>query len=125
MIVRKVKLVMRYSNVIITDENFDEEMERLADQNNYNYSQCIGFAEKLSDDFIVQQNDNGYEEWVCQKVYPDFSIDCVAPIIEAVVAYEFANGFMLFYDISSFSIFDSEDIYDIIQRIKRKLSCKL
>lgn len=120
-----MKLVMRYSNVIITDENFDEEMERLADQNNYNYSQCIGFAEKLSDDFIVQQNDNGYEEWVCQKVYPDFSIDCVTPIIEAVVAYEFANGFMLFYDISSFSIFDSEDIYDRIQRIKRKLSCKL
>ena len=39
---------------------------------------------------------NGYEEWVSVKTYPNHCIDCVSPIVESVVAYEFANGFMLF-----------------------------
>lgn len=89
---------MKYSEVIITDYNMDEEMERLADQNGFGYNQCLGLYDKLSNEFTVQQNDNGYEEWFMQKVFPNHSIDCIAPIVESVIAYEFGNGFMLFGD---------------------------
>ena len=68
-------------------------MEKLADENNFRYGQFITFLEKLPDGFTKQDNENGYEEWVCVKVSPNH---CVAPIVESVVAYEFANGFMLF-----------------------------
>lgn len=88
---------MKYSNIIITDDNSDEEMERLADQNGYVYNQYIGFENSLKKGFTVQQNKYGYEEWVNQKVLPNHSIDCVAPIFEAILAYEFGNGFMLFF----------------------------
>ena len=87
---------MKYSEITITDDNSDAEMECLADQNGYRYNQYIGFVDKLDNGFTVQQNKNGYEEWVTQKVSPNHSIDCIAPIIEAWLAYEFANGFMLF-----------------------------
>lgn len=87
---------MKYSNVIITDDNSDEELEKLADQNGYDYDQYIGFYNTLNDKFKVQQNIYGYEEWVHVKVLPNHSIDCVAPIIESIIAYEFGNGFMLF-----------------------------
>lgn len=88
----------RYSNLFITDDNFDENMEKLADENDFSYTQFITFLEKLPDGFTRQDNKNGYEEWVSVKTYPNHVIDCVAPIIESVVAYEFANGFMLFGD---------------------------
>lgn len=87
---------MKYSNTIITDDNMDEEMERLADQNGYGYNQCLGLYDKLSVGFTVQKNKNGYEEWINQKVLPNHSIDCIAPIIETAIAYEFGNGFLLF-----------------------------
>jgi len=87
---------MKYSNIIITNDNSDEEMERLADQNEYMYSQFIKFASSLDEGFTIQQNKHGYDEWVNQKVLPNHSIDCVAPIFEAILAYEFGNGFMLF-----------------------------
>lgn len=89
---------MRYSNVIITDDNMDEEMEQLADQNGFGYNQCLGLYNELSGKFTIQQNKNGYDEWIMQRALPNHSIDCVAPIIESVVAYEFGNGFILFGD---------------------------
>jgi len=89
---------MRYSNVVITDDNSDEEMEKLADQNGYKYNQFLGLYDTLSSNFTIQDNIHGYEEWISTRVLPNHSIDCVAPIIESIIAYEFRNGFMLFGD---------------------------
>lgn len=86
----------KYSNIIITDDNEDEESEKLADQNGFKYSQYIGFEKHLTEDFSEQENKNGYMEWVSQRTLPNHSIDCAAPIIECILAYEFGNGFMLF-----------------------------
>lgn len=90
---------MRYSEVIITDDNSDIEMEKLADQNGYSYNQFLGLyynLYSLDSKFMLQQNSNGYDEWVSTRVLPNHSIDCVAPIVESLLAYEFGNGFMLF-----------------------------
>ncbi len=89
---------LKYSNVIITDDNSDNEMERLADQNGYTYNRFLEFVDSIGSGFNVQENKHGYEEWVNQKVLPNHSINCVAPITEAVLAYEFGNGYMLFGD---------------------------
>lgn len=87
---------MKYSNQIITDDNYDIEMERLADENGFGYCQST-FVKKLSGKFNKQVNEHGYEEWVCQTVKPNHCIDCLSPIIEADIAYEFGNGFIVFH----------------------------
>lgn len=89
---------MKYSEVIITDENMDEEMEKLADQNGYKYIQFIDFIDKLTIGFTLQESKHGYDEWVIVKALPNHSIDCASPIIESIIAYEFGNGFMVFGD---------------------------
>lgn len=88
----------RYSDLIITDEIFDENMERLADENDFLYGQFLDFVEKLPKElnFTKQDNKNGYEEWISVRSLPNHAIDCISPIVESIVAYEFANGFMLF-----------------------------
>lgn len=88
--------VIRYSDLVIIDSNFDENMEKLADENDFRYNQFINFLKELPKDFKKQNGKNGYEEWVSAKTYPNYSIDCVSPIIISTVAYEFANGFMIF-----------------------------
>lgn len=87
---------IRYSDLVISDDNFDENMEKLADENGFRYINFLSFVDNLSDDFTKQISKNGYEEWVSVKMKPNFSIDCVTPIIESIYAYEFANGFMMF-----------------------------
>lgn len=86
----------RYSDLVITDEIFDENMEKTAEENGFSHLQFLEFVEELPKGFTRQENENGYEEWVSVKIYPNHCIDCVSPIVESVVAYEFANGFMLF-----------------------------
>lgn len=88
--------VIRYSDLVIIDSNFDENMEKLADENDFRYNQFINFLKELPKDFKKQNGKNGYEEWVSVKTYPNHSIDCASPIIISTVAYEFANGFMIF-----------------------------
>ena len=90
--------MQKYSTVIITDENEDEECEKIADQNGFKYSQYIGFQEHLTEDFSEQENKNGYAEWIFARTLPNHAIDCVSQIIEYIFAYEFGNGFMLFGD---------------------------
>lgn len=92
----------KYSDLILTDDNFDENMEKLADENGYNYSDYIDFVKELPEGFSKQINENGYEEWILMKVYPDHSWDCIFPIIQTILAYEFANGFILFANIDAF-----------------------
>ena len=71
-------------------------MEKLADENGFQYGQFIDFTKDLSKDFTKQINKNGYEEWVSVKTHPNHSIDCSSPIVVNTLAYEFANGFMIF-----------------------------
>lgn len=82
--------------MIITDDNFDENMEKLADENGFQYNQFIKFLNELPKDFTKQDNKNGYEEWISVKTYPNHSVDCVSPIVVSTFAFEFANGFMIF-----------------------------
>ena len=86
----------RYSDLVITDEIFDESMEKLAEETGFSHIQFLEFVKELSKGFTKQENENGYEEWVSVKTYPNHCIDCVAATEVSVVAYEFANGFMLF-----------------------------
>lgn len=88
----------KYSDLVITDEIFDENMEKLADENDFSYGQFLEFVAELPKElnFSKQDNKNGYEEWICVRTYPNHAIDCVVPIVESIVGYEFANGFMLF-----------------------------
>lgn len=92
----------KYSDLIIVDENFDENMEKLADENGFYYSQYIDFVKELPKGFEKQENKNGYEEWIRIDFYPNHCINCVAPIVITTCAYEFANGFMLFGERDSF-----------------------
>lgn len=91
-------MAKKYSDLILTDENFDENMEKLADENDFSYGQYLKFVEKLPEElnFSRQDNKNGYEEWISTRTRPNHAIDCVSPIVESIVAYEFANGFILF-----------------------------
>lgn len=89
---------MKYSDVILTDENFDEEVEKLAEIIGLHHTQYEDFVTKLDDKFKCQEHDLGFEEWVKQIVKPNFAIDCAAPIFESWKAYEFGNGFVIFYD---------------------------
>ena len=86
----------QYSEVLITDDNEDEESEKLADQNGWAYCQYLGFFENLPSSFSKQENKNGYEEMVDVRTYPNHAIDCSAPIYTTVIAYQFANGYMCF-----------------------------
>lgn len=54
----------KYSDLIITDDIFDENMEKLADENNFAYGQFLKFVEKLPEElkFSKQEDKNGYEE---------------------------------------------------------------
>lgn len=89
---------MKYSNLIITDDNFDENMEKLADENGFPYVSYLDFVEKLPENlnFTKQDNENGYEEWISIKTIPNRSSRYVFYNQEQITAYEFANGFMLF-----------------------------
>lgn len=97
-------MAKKYSDLIITDDIFDENMEKLADENNFAYGQFLDFVQKLPENlkFNKQENKNGYEEFVCVRTLPNHSIDCASHIEQTIFAYEFGNGFMLFGDRDSF-----------------------
>ena len=47
-----------YSDLIITDEIFDENMERLADENDVLYGQFLDFVEKLPKELNFTKQDH-------------------------------------------------------------------
>lgn len=87
--------------IFITDDNYDQEFEKLCDENGFSYGQDNEFVKQLPDGFQKQQNDNGYEEWCKVAFSPNHAIDCASQIEEYWMAYEFANGFIIIYDRSS------------------------
>jgi hypothetical protein len=84
----------RYSNVIITDDNFDEELEKLCDVIDMPYGRYETFTEKLDDGFTKQKNEHGFDEWIKSSI-----VNRSAGISEATqtgqLAYEFGNGFVV------------------------------
>ena len=86
---------MKYSNTILTDDNFDEELEKLCSKININYIEYESFFKKLPKDFTLQNN-NGIDEWISYSINPDFSSDCKQAYQKGYLAYEFGNGFMVF-----------------------------
>lgn len=88
----------RYSNVVISDDNYDDEYEKICDMMNIPYGSMHNFVETLSDRFMEQDSDYGnFKEWIDSSVEPNFAIDCSSPIVNAKIAFEFSNGFMIFY----------------------------
>ena len=86
---------------VLTDENYDQEFERICDENGYFYGQNSEFVEKLPEGFCKQINDKGCEEWCKTSVAPNLAIDASSAIKEYYMAYEFANGFIVIYERSS------------------------
>lgn len=94
---RKV-IKIKYSNVILSDDNFDEELEKLCDSLKVPYDRYLDFVEKLDNTYSKQNNSLGFEEWVNQKVKPHYNpMGNVYPHIYGKLAYEFANGFIVLY----------------------------
>ena len=86
---------MRYSNVILTDDNFDEELEKLCDFAGISIDCYSSFVNNI-EDFILQEN-NEREEWI--KVYgsfPNKSSNYEQAYQKGQLAYEFYNGFIIF-----------------------------
>lgn len=86
---------MKYSNLILTDDNFDEELVKLCKKINISHTQYESFEPKLTNDFHKQDNE-GIEEWISYKILPDFSYDCSQVFQKGYLAYEFGNGFIIF-----------------------------
>ena len=86
---------MKYSNTILTDDNFDEELEKLCSKININYIEYESFFKKLPKYFTLQNN-NGIDEWISYSINPDFSSDCKQAYQKGYLAYEFGNDFMVF-----------------------------
>jgi hypothetical protein len=91
---RKEENVARYSDVFLSDNNFDEELEKLCEIVGLPYSSYEAFTEKLDGKFYKQENENGFEEWINSRI-----VNRSAGISEATqvgqLAYEFGNGFIV------------------------------
>lgn len=86
---------MRYSNVILTDDNFDEELEKLCDFTGIPTDCYNSFVDNI-EGFELQEN-NKKEEWI--KTYgsfPDKGSDYRQAHQRGQLAYEFGNGFIVF-----------------------------
>lgn len=87
---------MKYSNTILTDDNFDEEIEKLSEIIGIHFNNCDGFTEKLTDSFSCQTHEKGFEEWIMSGVYPSAGSACGDAYQKGYLAYEFGNGFAIF-----------------------------
>jgi len=82
--------------VIITDDNFDEEFEKLCDILHISYGSWFEFVDNLGDGFFKQTHELGFEEWINQKVNAHYNpVGNVYPCISGSLAYECGNGFMI------------------------------
>lgn len=81
--------------ILITDENFDEQFEKICDQNGWPYGISAEFTDKLPEGFLKQWDTTGQEEWCRCAILPNQSAGCTSAIEVYSMAYEFANGFMI------------------------------
>lgn len=83
-----------YSSIVLTDDNFDDELEKLCASIKLNLNSSNSFVDKLEEDFELQNN-NGKEEWIRCETIPNISSDCRQVYQKGQLAYEFANGFIV------------------------------
>lgn len=93
----------RYSNIEICDSNEDEEMEKLAELIGTSYSSYQGFFKAIDDKYKPQIAENealkkkyDFIEWCSSYTKPCHSVDYNAGSLICRLAYEFANGYMIF-----------------------------
>lgn len=86
---------MRYSDTVVTSDNIGEEASKLLnDTDNKTYDFC-SFVNKLPIGYLKYTTKQGYDEWVYGNIVQQ-EMELGGNIITAKVAYEFANGFMIF-----------------------------
>jgi len=86
---------MKYSESIITDDNFDCELEKLSETVGIHFNNYNSFVEKLDDKFRCQTHPLGFDEWLTYKTYPSIGSNCRQARQSGKLAYEFGNGFMV------------------------------
>lgn len=83
-------------DIVITDENFDLELEKICEAIGCPYSSYYEFTDTLPDGYHNQRKDTEYDcDYIKMRILPDFSSDCAQAIEEYYMAYEFKNGFMI------------------------------
>lgn len=83
-----------YRDVLLTDDNFDEELEKLCEFTGLDLGSYNSFVHKLDDDFSLQMN-NSKEEWIHHKTLSNKGSDFKQAIQKGQLAYEFRNGFIV------------------------------
>lgn len=86
---------MKYSNTILTEDNFDDEYEKLVAIVEPPYNSYEGFVSALDGEFTVQEHEKGFNEYLIQKVSPNRN-NMQFHQHTVTLAYEFGNGFMVF-----------------------------
>ena len=85
---------MKYSNVILTDDNFDEELENLCEFAKVSICDYNSFVVSI-EGFKLQEN-NQKEEWIkIHGSFPDKGSDFKQAYQRGQLAYEFGNGFII------------------------------
>lgn len=86
----------RYSDVILTDDNFDEEIEKLSEKIGIPFANYDGFVKKLDKGFVCQEHDLGFAEWIFveNKCTPGSE----SSYQKCQLAYEFGNGFIIMHN---------------------------
>jgi hypothetical protein len=86
---------MKYSEVILTDDNFDTELEKLSEIVGIHFNNYDNFVEKLNNNFKRQTHPLGFEEWITYSIYPSIGSDCSQAYQKGKLAYQFGNGFII------------------------------
>lgn len=88
---------MQYSTEILTDANFDEELEKLCDLIGRHHSSYDEFVSKLSSDYKMQTHDLGFEEWLSCNIKSSTNMkgDFTTAVQSGKLAYQFGNGFII------------------------------
>lgn len=85
---------MKYSEQFLTDDNFDEELEKLAELIGIPHTNYEKFEKELDSKFKEQTHSLGFSEWLKSGIYSNpNSLDIYE---KGFLAYEFANGFIIF-----------------------------
>ena len=88
---------MQYSTEILTDANFDEELEKLCDLIGRHHSSYDEFVSELPSEYKMQTHDLGFEEWLLYSVKPGTNVkgDFTTVFQSGKLAYQFGNGFII------------------------------
>lgn len=91
---------MDRKDIVITDDNYDEEWERLCDAHGWKYSRTNEFVKELSKDFSENTDKKNNDDYDYSKVSfePNVALGSTSAIEHYWTAYAFKNGFMIVYD---------------------------